>query len=168
MLILGRGKGSDGKVIDGNTVYILETLPGIKARALKKKGTDEARGLATVCLYFNLKLKYRDFLDTNQNLLRDIMGAKYQPRFSDFAYPISHGEFDFAESMELPLSEYGFAYAANWNDGLRYDEHGDISHENRVVVVKFLAESKTDALPDRLDIFCRKVSGPCPATWVSN
>jgi hypothetical protein len=167
MLILGRGKDSDGNVIDGNTVYILETLPGIKARALKKKGTDEARGLATACLYFNLKLKHRDFLDTNQSL-RDIMGDRYQARFSDFAYPISHGEFDFTQGMDLTPSEYGFAYAANWNDGLRYDEHGDISHENRVAVVKFLAESKPDSLPDRRDMFCRKVSDSCPATWVSN
>lgn len=66
MLMMGRGKDNDGNLIDGNTVYVLEALRGIKTRALKAKRPDEALGIATAGLHFNLKFQYRTVLDTNQ------------------------------------------------------------------------------------------------------
>ena len=69
MLMMGRGKDNDG-----STVYVLEALRGIKTRALKAKRPDEALGIATAGLHFNLKFQYRTVLDTNQTRLRGIIG----------------------------------------------------------------------------------------------
>ncbi|KAK4154525.1 hypothetical protein C8A00DRAFT_32651 [Chaetomidium leptoderma] len=162
MLILGRGYDENGNLIDGETVYILETLPGDKARALKQEALDEARGLASACLFFNLKLQHRHEADMSRSFLRTIMGSRYQTRFGDFTYAIDCGEFDFDKAEELmsfsTYSSYGLTYLVPWKKARRYDQHGDVSYENGRAVIKVLAASKDEPSSQRLDMFCHRIA----------
>ncbi|KAK4237360.1 hypothetical protein C8A03DRAFT_34690 [Achaetomium macrosporum] len=121
MLVVGSGVDDDNKLIDRDTVYLLQTLPGLKARALKALAVDEARGLASACLFFNLKLDNRDILETNRQTLRDIMGPHYLPHICDFTYAIDHGDFDFSSVELLFRGGYGSTFLVPWKKARWYN-----------------------------------------------
>ncbi|KAK0636655.1 hypothetical protein B0T17DRAFT_613356 [Bombardia bombarda] len=61
LLIMGRGEDDDLQPIDGDTIYILETLPGLKARRLMAEARNEdgdlfgAKAASRVRSFFDLK-----------------------------------------------------------------------------------------------------------------
>ncbi|GAB1319611.1 hypothetical protein MFIFM68171_09821 [Madurella fahalii] len=161
MLIMGRAEKS-GQITDSDTIYILETLPGIKARILKTACVDrddEPSGLASACLFFNLKLENQDFLKTNRSLLRYTMNEKYQPHFSDFTYLIEPSEFDFKKAIFFGHGTYGSTYMVPWKRARQYDSAGDISYVEGSAVIKIVANSWKESVADREDLFTRKLEG---------
>ncbi|KAK4032511.1 hypothetical protein C8A01DRAFT_20420 [Parachaetomium inaequale] len=159
MLILGRGKDDDGNLIDGSTAYLLETLPGIKLRAIKDKALDEASGLASACLFLNLKIENRSELDLSRSVLQSIMGTRYHPRFKDFTYLIDEScicwEDDFRS--EDDSSYYGSTYLARRMHAGVYNQQGNLIYNSDYVVVKLMAESDQESSDQREDMFCRKL-----------
>jgi hypothetical protein len=163
MLIMGRGVDNHSNLNCGNTVYILETLPGIKARALKSEiadPSDETRGLASACLFFNLKLENQNVIERSRDCLRNIMGARYRPHFSDFAYMINPGEFDFENPQFLGFGSYGATYKVPWERVRVYDKNGDISYVWGYAVLKIVANSGKESWFERSQLFCEKVRDP--------
>ncbi|KAK0715502.1 hypothetical protein B0H67DRAFT_645244 [Lasiosphaeris hirsuta] len=93
MLIKGRGIDGRGDLIDPDTIYVLETLPGIKARRLKKLGRaveyGQARrevGLEVAAAYFQprVDVKFPGRLLQMRDGLRSVMGDRYRLEYSDF------------------------------------------------------------------------------------
>lgn len=161
MFIEGRGLDAHGYVIDRDTMYILETLPGIKARELKSKGLDEPRGLASACLFFNLKLENRESGATGRRVLQEIMGPEYHPRYSDFTHLINHNELDFSAQQNPRWPQPGFMTAqVPWKKATRYNQHGSVTCVEDLVSLRIMAESEKEPSSERLETFRRHVRNP--------
>lgn len=98
MLIWGRGFNKKGKLIDAKTIYVLETLTGIKARQLRKLGrpveygqSRRGMGLKVAESYFSgrLLVDYPPYPETHGSQREELqlaMGPRYHPQYSDFAH----------------------------------------------------------------------------------
>jgi hypothetical protein len=89
-------------------VYLLETFPGIKARALREKYSD--RPLS----YFKLKWHYRDFLAEQHQMLKEVLGPHYDPSYRDFLMFLRSEEFDFTQSQYIGEGSFGRVYCVPW------------------------------------------------------
>jgi hypothetical protein len=160
MLILGRGKDEDGNLIDGGTLYLLETLPGIKLRAMKEKAINEARGLASACLFVNLKIENRFELDQSRSLLQSIMGTRYHPRFKDFTYLIDDSWINWEDALRIEddSRSYGSTYLALWTQARVWDQQGNVSFNGQHITVRVMAESDQESSDHRRDMFCQEVT----------
>ncbi|KAH6856032.1 hypothetical protein B0I37DRAFT_389427 [Chaetomium sp. MPI-CAGE-AT-0009] len=162
MLIFGRGDDGRGNLIDGSSLYLLETLPGIKIRDLKRKASDEARGLASACLYLNLKLDHQYERDWGRNMLKSIMGERYRPRFSDFTCLIQRREagINWDDASIFGCGDYGTTHAVPWSVGRRYDRFGNVSYnkyETGIAVINIMAQSDDEPRATRDDMFCSRL-----------
>ncbi|KAK3352712.1 hypothetical protein B0T25DRAFT_567979 [Lasiosphaeria hispida] len=98
VLIWGRGFNKKGKLIDAKTIYVLETLTGIKARQLRKLGrpveygqSRRGMGLKVAESYFSgrLLVDYPPYPETHGSQREELqlaMGPRYHPQYSDFAH----------------------------------------------------------------------------------
>lgn len=165
MLIFGRGDDGRGNLIDGKSLYLLETLPGMKFRGLKRKTKDEARGLASACLYLNLKLDHQYEGDQGRDLLKTIMRERYQHRFTDFTCLIQRRDagINWKEAALFGCGRYGSTYGVPWTVGRRYDTLGNVCYnryETGIVLIKIMANSEGESRVARDDMFCNRVSTP--------
>jgi hypothetical protein len=163
MLIFGRGDDGRGNLIDGKSLYLLETLPGMKMRGLKRKTKDEARGLASACLYLNLKLDHQYEGNEGRNLLKSIMRERYQPRFTDFTYLIQRRDagINWKDAALFGCGRYGSTYAVPWSVGRRYDTLGNVCYnryETGIALIRIIANSEGESRVARDDMFCSRVS----------
>ncbi len=159
MFIQGRGLDAHGKLIDGNTMYILETLPGIKARLLKSGISEEARKLTSACHYFNLKLENREFDAIGRSMLQEIMGAEYHPRYSDYTYLVDPRVFDFSLPEACSWAQPGVMTAVvPMNKRGRSGQHGNTTRVRDSVAVWVMAEAENEPVSKRLETFRRNVS----------
>lgn len=174
MLIFGRGDDGRGNLIDGKSLYLLETLPGMKFRGLKRKTKDEARGLASACLYLNLKLDHQYEGDQDRDLLKTIMRERYQHRFTDFTCLIQRRDagINWKEAALFGCGRYGSTYGVPWTVGRRYDTLGNVCYnryETGIVLIKIMANSEGESRVARDDMFCNRVSTPhSPGVQVLN
>lgn len=160
MLIMGSGDDGYSNLSHDKTVYILETLPGIKARALKRAVANPQNrplALASACLFFNLKLEHCKEIEKNRDCLGNIMGPRYRPHFNDFAYMIDSSEFNFDNPEFLGLGSYGATYKVPWKNTILYDGNGDISYGWGHAVIKIVANSCNESSSERSRLFCAKV-----------
>lgn len=163
MLIFGRGDDGRGNLIDGKTLYLLETLPGMKLRGLKRKTTDEARGLASACLYLNLKLDHQYEGTEGRNLLKSIMRERYHPRFSDFTCLIQRRDagINWDDAAFFSCGRYGSTYGVPWSVGRRYDQFGNVCYnryETGIALIRIIANSDGESRIARDNMFCNRVS----------
>ncbi|KAK3294281.1 uncharacterized protein B0H64DRAFT_462973 [Chaetomium fimeti] len=162
MLIFGRGNDGRGNLIDGSSIYLLETLPGIKLRDLKRKTSAEARGLASACLYLNLKLEHQYEGNLGRDTLKSIMRERYQPRFSDFTCLLQRREagIDWTDAVTFGHGRYGTTHEVPWKVGRRYDQLGNVScnrYETGMVLIRIIAQSENESRAARYDMFCSRL-----------
>ncbi|EAQ87544.1 predicted protein [Chaetomium globosum CBS 148.51] len=162
MLIFGRGDDGRGNLIDGKTLYLLETLPGMKLRGLKRKTTDEARGLASACLYLNLKLDHQYEGTEGRNLLKSIMRERYHPRFSDFTCLIQRRDagINWDDAAFFSCGRYGSTYGVPWSVGRRYDQFGNVCYnryETGIALIRIIANSDGESRIARDNMFCNRL-----------
>jgi hypothetical protein len=93
---------------EDNGVYLLETFPGIKARALREECSD--RPLS----YFKLKWRYRDSLAEQQQMLKEVLGRHYDPSYRDFLMFLRSEEFDFTQPQYIGEGSFGRVYCVPW------------------------------------------------------
>ncbi|KAK3943308.1 hypothetical protein QBC46DRAFT_307304 [Diplogelasinospora grovesii] len=155
LLIMGSGRDGGWGIVDEDSIYLLETLPGIKARKLKEEGGD-----ALARLFFNLKWHYRDSLHMQRDMLREIMGSRFRPEYADFTYFISPAEFDTHGAVILGRGSYGAAYKLPWTRQRHYDSsNGELSFTTGFAVLKIVAHNSNDSSSSdaRSQVFCDKV-----------
>lgn len=161
MLIRGRGLDSNQQLIDGETIYILETLPGIAARALKNAVWDQSDSLlrsSSARLFFNLKLlNHKSRIDSYRDLRR-IMGDRYRPRFNNFISWIDPRNMNPYGAFPMGHGSYGTTYWMAWQQGRRYHRYGNITVENGACILKIVATAPDELQQDRTQLFTRKVS----------
>ncbi|CAM1507513.1 Fc.00g071540.m01.CDS01 [Cosmosporella sp. VM-42] len=93
-----------------SSFYLLETLPGVKARLLEKRSD-----IGSVLHCFDIKYRYRESLKTQRELLRAILGAEYDPAFSDFLQYINPAEFDISSCSFIGKGSFGRVYGVRWS-----------------------------------------------------
>jgi hypothetical protein len=102
--------------------YLLETLPGIKARLLK--GDFSNRPVS----FFDLKWRHRDSLVEQHQILKDALGSHYDPSYRDFLMFIHVEEFELENSQHIGEGSFGKVYCVPWkkkplNDFNFVEEH---------------------------------------------
>jgi hypothetical protein len=89
--------------------YLLETLPGVKARLLRK-----ATSQSGVFSLFYWKWRRRDSLDDHIDQLRGLLGNAYDPSYSDFLAFIDPQELALSESANIGAGSFGTVYKVPW------------------------------------------------------
>jgi hypothetical protein len=90
-------------------LYLLETLPGVKARSLL-----QITGKRGVISYFNLKWYDRGKSTVAREKLRDALGSNYDSSYADFLRYIDPQEILLAEAQPIGEGSYGKVYRASW------------------------------------------------------
>lgn len=160
MLSLGRGSDEDDdycEIIDEDTIFLLETLPGVKARQLKSTTPNLEDGHVLACLFFNLKWINQDSLGIHRDLLKLQMGERYRPQYSDFTFFIDPKEFIFSSAILLGIGSYGATYRVPWMRQRDYDECGNVTYCRGFGVLKIVASSLIETFESRSKLFSNKV-----------
>lgn len=95
-----------------NTFYLLQTLSGVKARILEAKS-----GIWSAFEFFDIRYRIRDALPLQWNSLREMLGSKYNPEYSDFLMYIDSRELDLTPEnlREVGKGSFGRVYKARWS-----------------------------------------------------
>jgi hypothetical protein len=90
-------------------IYLLETLPGIKARRLKETTTD-----SVTMLYFDQKWRYRDDLDFQRRKLKEVLGQRYQDSYAEFLLFIDSSELEIEKLENVGEGSFGRVFSVPW------------------------------------------------------
>ena len=137
--------------------YLLETLPGIKARLLKEDFSDRA------VFFFDLKWHYRDSLVEQHQILKDTLGSHYDPSYRDFLMFIHVEEFELENSRYIGEGSFGKAYCVPWKKPL--NNFDPVKERPRKVALKISHLQHTRSSP-AADIFFREVGSSVPTPCV--
>jgi hypothetical protein len=108
--------------------YLLETLPGIKARSLLGLTTKSG-----VLEYFNLRWDEREKTHLSRIKLREALGIHFNDSYVDFLRYIDPSELMLSEAEAIGHGAHGKVYRVNWlrkpsnKFDLRSIESGDVA-----------------------------------------
>ncbi|KAK3901095.1 hypothetical protein C8A05DRAFT_35231 [Staphylotrichum tortipilum] len=120
---------------------------------------NDSRGLASACLYFNLKLENREIEAAGRGMLRNIMGPEYHPRYSDYTYLIDPHGLDFPSAKDVCWPQGGFMTASvTCKKARRYTQDGSVAYERGMAVVEVMAEAEDEDSSSRLETFRRNLT----------
>ncbi|KAF4629039.1 hypothetical protein G7Y89_g9111 [Cudoniella acicularis] len=93
-----------------SSLYVLETLPGIKARMLEQRSD-----IGSVLDFFDVKYRYRETFSVQREMLRNILGTEYDSSYTDFLLYIKPDEFDLPQCSFVGAGSFGRVYHARWS-----------------------------------------------------
>ncbi|RSL68853.1 hypothetical protein CEP53_002392 [Fusarium sp. AF-6] len=94
---------------DTGQFLLVETLPGIKARQLKRTSSDSGP-----IVYFDFKWRHRLELDTQRRDLEALLGEHFKPSYCDFLLYINASELDLADGRFIGEGSFGRVHCVSW------------------------------------------------------
>ncbi|RSL88329.1 hypothetical protein CEP52_015260 [Fusarium oligoseptatum] len=94
---------------DTSQFLLVETLPGIKARQLKRTSSDSGP-----IVYFDFKWRHRLELDTQRRDLKALLGEHFKPSYCDFLLYIDASELDLSNARFIGEGSFGRVHCVSW------------------------------------------------------
>ncbi|KAK5987852.1 hypothetical protein PT974_11986 [Cladobotryum mycophilum] len=116
---------------ESGTFYLLETLPGVKARLLLENKNIDWQKMVS---YFEKKWRQRDMLDEQRKQLQSILGTEYNASYLDFLTYIDPREFDLTKSTYIGGGSYGNVFRVYWPRKLAWPRDAAEEHPGDVAV----------------------------------
>ncbi|RSL66752.1 hypothetical protein CEP54_003552 [Fusarium duplospermum] len=94
---------------DTGQFLLVETLPGIKARQLKRTSSDSGP-----IVYFDFKWRHRLELDSQRKNLEALLGENFKPSYCDFLLYIDASQLDLSDARFIGEGSFGRVHCVSW------------------------------------------------------